>query len=335
MQYMPNKDYYDILGVARTADPKEIHKAYRRKARELHPDKNKGDSGAEDKFKDLGEAYRILSDPQKRKQYDLFGSVGGDYAPPPGWSQPPPGYSRDPYSGGWETTTESAGFEDLFEALMGRFSRGTRGRPRDLRMEAERGSDVEVELPLTIEDLLVLKPKQIRISNTRRCEACEGMGRAGSGVCSVCKGSGKVTQRKTLRIRIPAGVNEGTIVRLTGQGNPSPDGIGVAGDLLIRLRIKPHPRFRIVDGTLEMDLEVPDYQAALGEKIEFDTPTGRLAIQLPAGTTTGKKLKIRGKGLLRKGGSHGDLLVNVIVTVPSQLTEEQKELYERLKNVKE
>jgi DnaJ-class molecular chaperone len=332
---MPNKDYYDILGTTRTADPKEIHKAYRRKARELHPDKHKGDSTAEEKFKDLGEAYRILSDPQKRKQYDLFGSVGGDYAPPPGWGQPPPGYGGDPYSGSWESSSSSAGFEDLFEALMGRFNRGTRGRPRDLRMEAERGSDVEVELPLTIEDLLELKPKQIRISNTRRCETCEGTGRTGQQSCSACKGTGKVTQRKTLRIKIPAGVGEGAVVRLTGQGNPSPDGIGTAGDLLVRLRVKSHPRFRIVGGTLEMDLEVPDFQAALGEKIEFDMPAGRLAIQLPAGTTTGKKLKIRSKGLPRKGGTRGDLLVNVIVTVPAQLTEEQKELYERLKNVKE
>lgn len=332
---MANKDYYNILGVARGADQKEIHKAYRRKARELHPDKHKGDPQAEEKFKELGEAYRVLSDPQKRQQYDMFGSVGGDYAPPPGWGRPQTEYGQDPL-GGFETYSGAGGgFEDLFEALLGRFGRGTRGRPRDLRMDAERGSDIEVELPLAVEDLLEPKPKQIRISVTRRCENCESSGRVGRTTCPVCKGSGKITHRRTFKIRIPAGVSEGDVVRLAGQGNPSPDGLGPAGDLLVRIRVKSHPNYRISGRDLEMDLEVPDFQAALGGKVELETLSGRIALQLPAGLTTGKKLKIRGKGLPRKGGGRGDLLVNIIVTVPQNLSEEQKELYRKLKNVTE
>lgn len=335
---MANKDYYNILGVPRNADQKDIHKAYRRKARDLHPDKHKGDPQAEEKFKELGEAYRILSDPQKRQQYDMFGSVGGDYAPPPGWGQPRTEYGQEPFSGEWETFSSAGGsFEDLFESLLGRFGRSTRqgGRPREFRMETERGSDIEVELPLSVEDLLEPRPKQIRVSVTRRCETCEGSGRVGRQVCPTCGGTGRVTHTRTFKIKIPAGLGEGDVVRLSGQGNPSSDGIGPAGDLLVRLRVKPHPKYRISGQNLEMDLDVPDYKAALGEKVEFDSPAGKISLQLPVGTTTGKKLKIKGKGLPRKGGGRGDLLVNIVVSVPQDLTEEQKELYRKLKNATE
>jgi curved DNA-binding protein len=331
---MANKDYYDILGVARSADQKEIHKAYRRRARDLHPDKHKGNTQAEEKFKELGEAYRILSDPQRRKQYDLFGSVGGDYAPPPGWGQPRDASGQDPFTGGWdEPSSTSGGFEDLFEALWGRFGRGARERSQSTQMHGERGSDIEVELPLMVEDLLEPKAKQIRISVTRRCENCEGLGRNDAQTCSACKGTGKVTHRRTFKIRIPAGLGDSDLIRLAGQGNPSPDGIGPSGDILVRLKVKPHPKYRIKGRDLEMDLEAPDYQAALGGKLEFDTPAGRIALQLPAGTISGKKLRVRGKGLPRKGGGRGDLLINVIVTIPKDLTAEQKELYQKLKNV--
>ncbi|RJP77801.1 MAG: J domain-containing protein [Candidatus Zixiibacteriota bacterium] len=337
---MANKDYYDILGVARNASDKDIHQAYRRKARALHPDRNKQDPRAEDKFKDLGEAYRILSDPEKRRQYDMFGSVGGDYAPPPGWEQGRPRYQTYTQQGGYgpfdeRSEFQGGGFEDLFESILGRFGSRARGgfRGAQTRPAPERGSDLEVELPLTVEELYNPGQKQIRIAVTRRCERCEGFGRTNQGICPECQGSGTITRSKTLRVRIPAGLGPGDVFRLAGQGHPAPDGIGPAGDLLVRLKVKPHPRYRINGRDLELDVEVPDFVAALGGNIEFEAPSGKVSLKLPQGTTSGKRLKIRGKGLPKKGGGRGNLFVNVRVTIPEHLTPEQKELYERLKNI--
>jgi len=326
---MPNKDYYDILGIERGADDKEIHSAYRRRARELHPDRNKHDPKAEDKFKELGEAYRILSDPQKRRQYDMFGSVGGDYAPPPGWSGARYDFG-EPFAPEDFGYSQGFDFDALFDDILSRMPR--RGGFRNVRMTYERGSDIEVELPLTVEDLFKSATRQIRIAVTRRCEGCEGEGRISGAVCRECSGTGKVTRRKAYKINVPPGLGHGDVIRLAGQGNPSPGGMGAAGDLLVRLKVKPHPRYRVSGRDLEVDIRVPDYQAALGGKVEVEAPTGKLSLNLPAGIASGTKLKVRGQGLPRRGGGYGNLLVNVVVWVPENLTPEQKELYRKLRD---
>ena len=330
---MANKDYYNILGIDRAASADDVHRAYRRRARELHPDRNKQDPRAEDKFKELGEAYRILSNPQKRRQYDMFGSVGGDYAPPPGWGTGH-GQSARPGAFDEEGPLDGLNFDEIFEDLLGRMSgRGRRDRPgaRSVRVDFERGSDIEVELPVTIENLLKSAFRQIRVGITRRCEKCEGEGNLAGEICAACGGAGQVTQRKSYRIRIPSGLGDGDVIRLAGQGHPSPGGAGPAGDLRVRLRLKPHADYRVRGRDIEVDLNVPDYQAALGGKVNFETPHGLISMDLPAGIKTGAKLKIRGKGLPRRGGGQGNLLVNVRVRVLEKLTPEQKELYERLK----
>jgi curved DNA-binding protein len=336
MNMANNKDYYNILGIDRGANADEVHRAYRRRARELHPDRHKQDPRAEDRFKELGEAYRILSNPQKRKQYDMFGSVGGDYAPPPDWGRGrfdpgrPIGFDEDePLSG--------LDFNEIFDDLLGRMSGPSRragSGARRIRVDFERGSDIEVELPVTVDDLLKSALRQIRVGVTRRCEKCDGEGAFSGAICAACGGSGRLTRRKTYRIRIPAGLGDGNVIRLAGQGHPSPGGVGPAGDLLVRLRLKAHSKFRVQGRDLELDLRVPDYQAALGAKVSFETPHGPISVDLPAGIKSGAKLKIRGKGLPKRGGGSGNLMVNVIVAVPEKPTPEQKDLYERLRSSK-
>ncbi|MBU1881649.1 J domain-containing protein [bacterium] len=330
---MPEKDYYNILGVDRAADSKEIHQAYRRKARELHPDKNKGAPEAEDEFKRVGEAYRILSDPKKRKQYDMFGSVGGDFAPPPGWS---PGGGRYSYGNPYDinSTADSDGdFNSIFEEIFGGSrQRGRRGSGSRQQTSARRGSDVEVELKLKIKDLFDTQPRKITVSMREPCSACSGTGKRERMICAGCKGSGHVAKRKNFKVKIPPGLRAGQIIRLQGQGNAAP-GDGLAGDLLIRLNLQADPKLKINGDDVETELFVPDYLAALGGQTEVDGPQGKLALTLPAGTASGKTLKIQGKGLPKKNGGYGNLYVKVMVKVPQDLSPQQRELYEKLKKL--
>jgi curved DNA-binding protein len=257
----------------------------------------------------LGEAYRILSDPKKRRQYDTFGSVGGDYAPPPEWG----GVRFDfgEHSGFEERDPlREVNIEEVFSDLLGRMSGGSRRgdtRARNIRVEYQRGSDMEVELPLSIEDSFRVSHRQIKIPRLH----------------------------KTFKIRIPAGLTDGDVIRLIGQGHQAPGGAGPSGDLLVRVRVKPHPRYRLRGRELEVDVNVPDYLAALGGRVEFKAPQGSMSVILPAGIKTGAKLRIPGKGLPKKGGGAGNLLLNVLVSVPDQLTPEQRELYQKLKSSEE
>jgi len=167
----------------------------------------------------------------------------------------------------------------------------------------------------------------------RPCDNCEGTGLIGKGKCLQCAGDGKLKNRKTYKVKIPAGVRDGDVVRLEGQGNPSTGISGKPGDLLVRIQVKPHERYTIKDSDLYLDASVPDYQAALGGNLEFETPTGMLSVKIPEGTVSGNKLKIKGKGLPLKGGGYGELFLTIHVIVPEKLTEEQKELYEKLRKL--
>jgi curved DNA-binding protein len=311
------KDYYQTLGVKKDASQDDIQKAYRKLARKYHPDVNKAPE-AELKFKEIGEAYEVLKDPDKRQKYDQFGSAwkhaqqrGG---PPPGWeggfdfSDFAQGGGFDFGGGGGE------GFSSFFEMLFGRGAGGRRGGGpgfggfEDLRNRG--GSNSEAELAISLEEAIHGSTREIALSDPA------------------------TGQRKNLSVKIPAGVREGQRIRLAGQGQPALGG-GAPGDLFLRIRIEPDPRFRVEGTDLHTHVPVAPWEAALGGDAEVETPEGAVRIRIPAGSSSGRKIRLRGRGLARAGGERGDLLAEVRIVVPSELSERERELYEQLAEVSE
>ncbi|MCX6640197.1 MAG: DnaJ domain-containing protein [bacterium] len=336
---MISKDYYNILGIRRDADTFEIQRAYTRRMRELHPDRSSSNPEADKKIGEVGEAYRVLSDPQKRQQYDLYGSVGGDYAPPPGWQAAarsvsfndldPTFFDRD--------NSRLSGFDVMLYEILNRFNRRSQGangsHPFQENHDRTRGSDVEVELRLSLTDLYDSKPRLVAIAPDLVCEDCGGTGHSAKSVCAKCAGAGHFNQNRTLNVKIPPGVENGEILKLFGQGNPAPKSMGPSGDLRIRIKIDQSDGFSNNGRDLLTELPIPDYLAALGGVVALSTPSGSLILRLAAGSNSGKKLKISGKGLPRREGGFGDLIVTLLVIVPDQLTIEQKQFYEALKKL--
>ncbi len=287
------KDYYEVLGVPRDADQDAIRRAYRKLARTYHPDLN-SDSDAEDRFKELGEAYEVLSDADKRERYDRLGA---------NWRQqtqesPEPDFedffTRQGF-GGDEAGAEFS--DDLFERLFGgRFSGGPGWRTSG----PLRGSDREARLELSLEDAL---------EGGRRRLTLDG---------------------RDIEVNFPAGVRDGQLIRLAGQGAPGRDS-GPPGDLYLRIALKPHPHFRPRgEDDLDVDLAVAPWQAALGATVPVQTPGGTAQIRVPAGSSSGRRLRLRGRGLPKSGGGSGDLHAIVKITVPTQLSDRERELYEQL-----
>jgi DnaJ-class molecular chaperone len=296
------RDYYDVLGVARSATDEDIKKAYRTRARKLHPDLNPGDKTAEENFKELNEAYTVLSDPDKRRRYDQLGAdwkTGSDFTPPPGWER-----AAGPYDdlgdifGAAGTGGGATGFSDFFEALFG--AHGGRAGAGF----AMRGRDIESEIPLALED-------------------------AHRGVTRSLAFQGP-NGPKTLEVTIPAGVREGSVVRLAGQGMPG-TGNAPAGDLFLYVRLQPHPLFTIVgDSDIQLDLPVAPWEAALGTRVPVPTLEGAVDMTIPAGAQAGQRLRLRGQGLRQRRGGRGDEYVRLKLVNPPQLTEGEKELFSKL-----
>ncbi len=320
------KDYYQTLGVPRSASLDEIKKAYRRLARKYHPDLNPGDKEAEAKFKEVQEAYEVLSDSEKRKRYDRLGGdwkAGAEFRPPPGWE---------------EATVESGnlgdlfgedrfgGFSDFFGTLFGAQRRGFRAG-QGFRL---RGRDLEAEAPITLEEAQRGTSRTLSLEIDEPCAECGGAGEKDQKACPACRGRGTRTGRKTLEVSIPAGVRDGTVLRLAGQGEPGTGG-GPAGDLLVEVRLQPHARFA-VDGADDLLLELPvaPWEAVLGARVAVDTLDGRVELAVPAGSQTGKRLRLRGQGLRRRDGGRGDLYVRLKVVVPTQPSPAEKELFQKL-----
>ena len=320
------KDYYQILGVSRTATADEIKKAYRKLARKYHPDVNPEDPTAEDKFKELNEAYEVLSDAEKRERYDELGASwtpGADFTPPPGWQtgRTEPGDFGDLFGGG----QGRGGFSDFFEALFG----GSQG-PRAGPGFAMRGADVEADLALTLDDIYRGATRTLTISAAERCPSCGGTGIQDRRLCSVCNGTGVVRRPKSLAVHIPVGVREGSVIRLAGQGEP---GIGSApaGDLYLRLHLSPHPLFTfIADDDLQLELPVAPWEVALGAKVTVPTLNGSVEMTIPPGSQGGQRLRLRGKGVPRQDGGRGDLYVKLKMMVPPKLTTDERDLFEKL-----
>ncbi|MFO7767713.1 MAG: molecular chaperone DnaJ [bacterium] len=369
---MAKRDYYEVLGVGRDADPDEIKKAYRKLALKFHPDRNPGDREAEEKFKEATEAYEVLRDSERRAQYDRFGHegpamAGGGGAGGVGFehfdlSEALRAFMRDFGGGGG-----FGGFEDIFGG-----GRGTQGGRR--RRTVSRGGNLEVKLPLTLEEIARGVTKKIRIRRWERCGVCGGSGaREGSEpvtcptcegagqvqqvsrsmfgqmvnvtTCSNCKGEGTVIEdpcpncsgagrqqaQKTLSVKVPAGVSGGNYLTLSGEGNVGMRG-GPPGDVIVFLEEKTHDQFDREGDDLYRVEPIPFAIAALGGSAEIPTLDGKARVKIPAGTQSGKILRLRGKGLPHLHGyGEGDLLVEVVVWTPRKLSGEEKELLEQMK----
>ncbi|MEJ5186886.1 MAG: molecular chaperone DnaJ [Candidatus Geothermincolales bacterium] len=357
------KDYYSILGVSRDASQKEIRDAYRRLARKYHPDANPGNKEAEEKFKEISEAYEVLSNPQKRKEYDegrMFAGAGGHGF---GFTGFRPGYRTYTFTG---DLGDLGGLGDLFDLFSG-FG-ATTGRRRESRKGRDIHADVTVSfedsingvtVPLTISGRAVCStcggsgsrpgtlPKtcptcggrgtvshdQGLFAFSRPCPACGGRGTVIENPCPTCAGSGAVDRVRTIKVKIPAGIKDGGKVRFPGKGEAGPLG-GTPGDLYVTVHVKPHKFFKRSNGDILLDLPLTFPEAALGTTVEIPTIDGKVKLKIPAGTSDGKKFRLRGKGAPKpKGGGHGDMIVTAHVVVPKKLSAKEKELIQQLKEL--
>lgn len=328
------KDYYGVLGVGRNATQDEIKTAYRKSARKFHPDLNPGDKTAEDRFKELQEAYDALSDPEKRKLYDQYGE-NWRVAQQAGAAPPPPGWQRAQAGGG---TSQAGGFDfngfDFggaggfdFEELFGRSGFGGRARRRD-----DRGRDVEAEIELTLEEAHRGGRRTLQLQTADICPSCRGTGVKDTQVCPTCGGSGQVRKPKTIEVNIPAGVRDGSTVRLAGQGGAGSDGSS-AGDLYLHVRLRPHPLFTVRGDDLELELPITPWEAVLGARVDVPTIDGQVEMTIPAGAQTGQRLRLRGQGLNKRGGGRGDEYARLKTVVPKTVGDEERRLYEDLRRV--
>jgi curved DNA-binding protein len=315
------QDYYETLGVGRGASQDEIQASYRKLARKYHPDVNKSPD-AEEKFKQLNEAYEVLRDPKKRERYDSLGEnwqAGQDFTPPPGWefftnrpgSRGGQGFGFDFFGGNGFEESPFSGFSDFFDILFGGGLGGgrTRRAPSGERSggRAPSGQDQEAEISISLEEA------HRGVRKTLTLETIEGRRR----------------QSRTLEVNIPAGTPDGHRLRLRGQGGGGGRG-GQAGDLYLRVRIAPHPLFHLNGQDLEVEVPIAPWEAALGGRIEVPLIEGRASLKLQPGVQSGQRLRLRGKGLAQRNGTQGDLYAIIKIVVPSSLSAREKELFEEL-----
>ena len=335
------KDYYETLGVSRTASDTEIKKAFRKLAREYHPDVAKNKKQAEERFKEINEAYEVLGDPAKRKKYDELGpnwQSGAEFHPPPGWESFARGRTsarRGPAGEGYEFHFGGTGFSDFFEQLFG--SRGSRGAGSfgqagpfaETDFGVERGQDIEGDIMVTLEEAMRGSVRSVSIRHAVVCDQCGGTGQRNRRPCPACGGTGQLTKTETYQVKIPAGVTEGQRLRVAGRGEAGMGG-GAAGDLYLRVRLARHPDFDVQDHNLIYEAEVAPWEAVLGTSISVPTLGGNVRIKVPPGTQNGQKLRVRGRGLPQRGGGSGDLIVATRIEVPKRVTDSERKLWEQL-----
>ena len=353
------RDYYEVLGVEKGASAEEIKKAYRKSAMKYHPDRNPGNKEAEEKFKEIGEAYEVLSDDQKRSRYDQFGFAGVD-----------PSYGGGAGGAGYGGFGGFGDFGDLGDIFGSFFGGGGRAQSRNAPRQ---GENVGARLELTFEEAAFGCEKEISVGRIENCSSCKGTGSAdgvietcqqcrGSGQvrtaqtfmgmtmqstavcpscsgrgklvktpCGTCKGKGKVRRNQKIKVKVPAGVDAGQSVRMRGEGCVGTNG-GPNGDLLVEIYIKRHPIFERDRSTVYCEVPITFTQAALGAKIQVPTLDGKMTYEIPEGTQTGKSFTIRGKGIpvLNNPGRRGDQIFTVVVETPTKLTKEQKDLLRQL-----
>jgi len=316
------KDYYKTLGVPRTASHDDIRKAFRKLARQYHPDVAKDKKRAEEKFKEINEAYEVLGDAEKREKYDRLGADWKD------GGRPSPGSGGDAYrTHTWRSGpgTENfefggTGFSDFFEQVFGR-------RGASMEPETEKGQDAEAVLMVTLEEAMAGGVRPISVRRNTVCPTCPGSGVQGRQVCPKCGGEGYVSVNQEYKVKIPPGVRDGQKLRLSGQGQPGVGG-GPPGDLFLRVRMASHPDFRVEGGDLYYDLELAPWEAALGASVSVPTLGGPVSIKIPPGTQNGQRLRVRGRGLA--GREPGDLYVVARIQMPKEIPESEKKLWEQL-----
>lgn len=317
------QDYYETLGLNRSATEKDIKSAYRKQARKWHPDLHSGSEKemAEEKFKQINEAYEVLSDPEKRAKYDRLGANwrdGQEFSPPP---------DMDGF-GFYSATGDNSGFSDFFETLFGGGDPFRRAGRKARRAGPVPGQDVETDIEVTLEEAYHGAERTLRLSMRETCPACEGSGIHGSTFCTRCGGTGSLTESKSLTVKIPAGVHDGSRIRLKGQGGVGENG-GSRGDLYLKIRLAPHPVFKVYGSDLETELTLRPEQALLGDRVSVPTLDGTVSMTVPGGTHSGRRLRLKGKGLPHKDG-RGDEYVRVRIDIPDYLTEQEKQLYGQL-----
>lgn len=351
MQY---KDYYNTLGVKRSASEKEVKSAFRKLARKYHPDLNPNDREAEAKFKEANEAYEVLSDADKRKKYDQFGSDWERYQQAEG---APGGFDFSKYSqsygnsgaggagtqgfGGFGTAGAGAGesdFSDFFDMLFGQSATRTRnpyytgGR---VRTTPRVGEDYEHEVDVTLEEAFTGTQRILQMEAPEACPTCGGSGVKDNRVCPTCNGAGTVTRNKRLEVKIPAGVHTGSRIRVAGEGGHGASG-GGRGDLYLKVKVLPNNRFERKGDDLYTTVQAPLYTAILGGEVEVPTPKGtKLALKLPASTQNGRTFKLTGQGMpsLKQPNKRGDLYARIEVQLPTELGEQEKQLYDELQRI--
>src|SRR5688572_15505412 len=352
---MEKRDYYEVLGVSRTAKDQEIKSAYRRLAMRYHPDKNPNDATAEEKFKEAAEAYSVLADQEQRRRYDRFGHAGVSSGTGPSWGAP--GFG---------------GIEDILGDLFGFGDVFGGGRSGSRRSSAQRGADLRYDLEITLEEAADGMTAQLRIprvegcetckgsgaaagtepeacntcsgagqiryqqgffSVARTCHACRGVGRIINNPCAECKGAGRVEREKQMEVKIPAGVETGSRLRVQGEGESGTSG-GPAGDLYVVIHVSEHERLERQGSNLYVAVPITFAQAALGAEINVNTLENAEKLKIPVGTQTGTVFRLKGKGMPMLGGrGRGDLFASVTVITPTSLTREQRKLLEQLATV--
>ena len=340
-------DYYELLGVSRDIGAEELKKTYRKAALRYHPDRNPGDKAAEEKFKDLSEAYQVLSDPEKRSQYDRFGHAAFEQG-------------AGGFGGGFDFS--STNFEDIFGDIFGDFfggggRAGRQARGQDLAYslevsfeEAAFGTEKTVSIPRrvtcapcqgtgakpgtrpqtcgTCRGSGQMRFQQGFFTVARTCNRCGGQGSVVTDPCAECQGAGAVRKTSSLQIKIPGGVDSGSRLKLRGEGEAGPVG-GIAGDLYVTIQVGEHPLFERHHNEVICELPISFPQAALGADIEAPTLEGKIKMKVPAGTQSGSVFRLRGKGIVDlRGGGRGDQLVRIVVETPTDLGTKQKELLE-------
>jgi molecular chaperone DnaJ len=334
---MAGKDYYKILGLNRTSSEKDIKAAYRKLARQYHPDVNPGNKTAEATFKQINEAYEVISDPEKRKKFDQYGDQWqyGDQMAEHARQQQASQGSRNfgqGAAGGQPFSFEEGDLEGVFGDLFAGRSGGTRHRapPRP-----RRGQDVEHPVEVTLEEAFSGALRNLSMQSEQPCPTCQGTGRIANLPCSICRGTGVVPQIKRLEVKIPAGVKDGSRVRIVGKGEPGGAG-APAGDLYLVISVQPHSQFQRKEDDLYVDVPVPLAVAVLGGEVKVPTLKGtKLALKIPPETQNERVFRLAGQGMPRLGDSNrGDLLATAKVTLPTDLTEAEKELFKKLKELR-